>query len=82
MEEVGRTPGGRLKSAGEKMTRVSTLSIIGESVMLLWVASHRQISPDPISTRARRREMRRESISISRTLGSVPVEFICSPSVC
>jgi hypothetical protein len=41
MEEVGRTPGGRLKSAGEKMTRVSTLSIIGESVMLLWVASHR-----------------------------------------
>ena len=30
MEEVGRTPGGRLKSAGEKMTRVSTLSIIGE----------------------------------------------------
>lgn len=30
MDEVGRTPGGRLKSAGEKMTRVSTLSIIGE----------------------------------------------------
>ena len=29
-EDIGRTPGGRLKSAGEKMTRVSTLSIIGE----------------------------------------------------
>lgn len=29
-EEIGRTPGGRLKSAGEKMTRISTLSIIGE----------------------------------------------------
>lgn len=26
-----RTPGGRLKSAGEKMTRISTLSIIGVS---------------------------------------------------
>ncbi len=25
-----RTPGGRLKSAGEKMTRISTLSIIGQ----------------------------------------------------
>ncbi|KAK1925901.1 P-loop containing nucleoside triphosphate hydrolase protein [Papiliotrema laurentii] len=27
-DDVGRTPGGRLKSAGEKMTRISTLSII------------------------------------------------------
>jgi centromeric protein E len=29
-DDVGRTPGGRLKSAGEKMTRISTLSIIGQ----------------------------------------------------
>jgi hypothetical protein len=30
---TARTPGGRLKSAGEKMTRISTLSIIGTSLL-------------------------------------------------